>query len=63
MDVAAVERPCMGAFAGAAMGASRVRPLVEAEPVEFHTGSFGVRMPSTVDSHGAAGPMRYASHI
>ena len=63
MDVAVVERPCMGASVGAAMGASRALPLVEAEPVESHRGCVGVQMPSTVDAHGAAGPMRYASHI
>ena len=63
MDVAAVERPCMGASAGVAMGASRVLPLVEAEPVESHTRLVGVQTPSAIDSHGAVGPMRYASHI
>ena len=63
MDVAVVERPCMGASVGAAMGASRALPLVEAEPVESRKGCVGVQMPSAVDARGAAGPMRYASHI
>jgi len=63
MDVVVVERPCMGASVGAAIGASRALPLVEAEPVESHTGFVGVQMPSAVDAHGAVGPMRYASHI